>query len=169
MPANRCPQPTCKHCLAGTHVASTAAGRSVGVAKEANVVGIRVLDCDGAGSISDVVAGATSTGSCQVDAPAPLGYGAPSRGSEALFTAAVYCHAALEWVADNAAKPAVASLSLGVPSGGWSRAMEVAVERLVQSVGIPVVVAAGNSAKDACSIAPARRGMSGAQQQSPHI
>lgn len=41
----------------GTHVSSTAAGRSVGVAKDASVVGVRVLDCDGAGSISNVVAG----------------------------------------------------------------------------------------------------------------
>jgi hypothetical protein len=34
-----------------------AAGRSVGVAKEARVVAVRVLDCEGAGSISNVVAG----------------------------------------------------------------------------------------------------------------
>lgn len=33
----------------GTHVASIAAGRSVGVAKEANVIGVRVLDCNGTG------------------------------------------------------------------------------------------------------------------------
>eukprot|EP00879_Flechtneria_rotunda_P001995 GHRR01002171.1.p1 GENE.GHRR01002171.1~~GHRR01002171.1.p1 ORF type:complete len:748 (+),score=234.78 GHRR01002171.1:134-2377(+) len=103
----------------GTHVASTAAGRSVGIAKEANVVAIRVLDCDGAGSISDVVA-------------------------------------ALDWVAENAVKPAVASLSLGVPSGQWSKAMEAAVQHLVLNVGIPVVVASGNSAEDSCQIAPAR-------------
>ncbi len=42
----------------GTHVASTAAGRTVGVAKEASVVALRVLDCAGSGRISDVVAGA---------------------------------------------------------------------------------------------------------------
>ena len=40
----------------GTHIASTAVGRTVGVAKEAHVVGVRVLDCAGSGSISDVVA-----------------------------------------------------------------------------------------------------------------
>lgn len=44
----------------GTHVASTAAGRSVGVAKEASVVALRVLDCGGSGRISDVVAGGTA-------------------------------------------------------------------------------------------------------------
>jgi hypothetical protein len=41
-------------------VSSTAAGRSVGIAKEATVVAARVLDCDGAGSISNVVAGETT-------------------------------------------------------------------------------------------------------------
>ena len=40
----------------GTHIASTAVGRTVGVAKHAQVVGVRVLDCAGSGSISDVVA-----------------------------------------------------------------------------------------------------------------
>lgn len=41
----------------GTHVASVAAGRTVGVAKEANVVAVKVLDCDGSGTISTVTAG----------------------------------------------------------------------------------------------------------------
>ena len=41
----------------GTHVASTAAGRSVGVASAATVVSVRVLDCGGSGSDSSVVAG----------------------------------------------------------------------------------------------------------------
>jgi len=30
----------------GTHVASIAVGKNVGVAKEANVVAVRVLDCE---------------------------------------------------------------------------------------------------------------------------
>lgn len=41
----------------GTHVAATAIGRSVGVAKSANLVAVRVLDCTGSGSISDTIAG----------------------------------------------------------------------------------------------------------------
>lgn len=44
----------------GTHVASVAAGRTVGVAKEANVVAVKVLDCDGSGTISTVTAGKAS-------------------------------------------------------------------------------------------------------------
>eukprot|EP01026_Neomeris_dumetosa_P041277 TRINITY_DN341_c0_g3_i7.p1 TRINITY_DN341_c0_g3~~TRINITY_DN341_c0_g3_i7.p1 ORF type:complete len:616 (+),score=103.40 TRINITY_DN341_c0_g3_i7:730-2577(+) len=39
----------------GTHVASTAVGRAVGIAKEAEVVGVRVLDCFGEGSVSNVL------------------------------------------------------------------------------------------------------------------
>jgi serine protease len=41
----------------GTHVAGTVAGTNVGVAKGATVVPVRVLDCNGSGSSSGVVAG----------------------------------------------------------------------------------------------------------------
>ncbi|MFJ4866394.1 S8 family serine peptidase [Streptomyces sp. NPDC088748] len=41
----------------GTHVAGTAVGKSLGVASEARVVGVRVLDCDGEGTASDLIAG----------------------------------------------------------------------------------------------------------------
>lgn len=41
----------------GTHVAATAAGTTYGVAKEATVVPVQVLDCNGSGSISGVIAG----------------------------------------------------------------------------------------------------------------
>ncbi|MFV0133543.1 S8 family peptidase [Streptomyces sp. HMX87] len=41
----------------GTHVAATAVGTSYGVAKRARVVGVRVLDDNGAGSTARVVAG----------------------------------------------------------------------------------------------------------------
>lgn len=41
----------------GTHVASSAAGTKYGVAKLATIVPVRVLDCDGAGSTSDVISG----------------------------------------------------------------------------------------------------------------
>ena len=41
----------------GTHVASTAAGTTLGVANDALVVPVRVLNCDGAGSTWDVLAG----------------------------------------------------------------------------------------------------------------
>ncbi|UED86285.1 S8 family serine peptidase [Streptomyces profundus] len=41
----------------GTHVASTAAGTEYGVAKQASLVSVKVLDATGAGSVSDVIAG----------------------------------------------------------------------------------------------------------------
>jgi aqualysin 1 len=41
----------------GTHVAATLGGRSYGVAKEARIVPVRVLDCAGGGTMSGVVAG----------------------------------------------------------------------------------------------------------------
>jgi subtilisin family serine protease len=101
----------------GTHVASTAVGLQVGVAKGAKVVAIRILDCVGSGSISDTVAG-------------------------------------LDWVAANAVKPAVVTLSLGIQVGSWSRVLEEAVQSLINNHGITVVVASGNSGVDACYVAP---------------
>ncbi|MFD3382055.1 MULTISPECIES: S8 family peptidase [unclassified Streptomyces] len=41
----------------GTHVAGTIAGTTYGVAKQANVVAVRVLDDNGAGTLSQVIAG----------------------------------------------------------------------------------------------------------------
>jgi len=41
----------------GTHTATTIAGTKYGVAKTATVVGVRVLDCGGSGSFSQVIAG----------------------------------------------------------------------------------------------------------------
>eukprot|EP01025_Chloroclados_australasicus_P010900 TRINITY_DN1462_c0_g1_i10.p1 TRINITY_DN1462_c0_g1~~TRINITY_DN1462_c0_g1_i10.p1 ORF type:complete len:595 (-),score=75.87 TRINITY_DN1462_c0_g1_i10:958-2742(-) len=41
----------------GTHIASIAVGRNVGIAKEAEVVGVRVLDCLGNGPVGNVVKG----------------------------------------------------------------------------------------------------------------
>ena len=59
----------------GTHISSTAVGRTVGVAKDARIFAVRVLNCQGVGNVSNVVAG-------------------------------------LNWVAQNAVKPAIATLSL---------------------------------------------------------
>lgn len=41
----------------GTHVSGTAAGATYGIAKQASLVPVRVLDCSGSGSTSGVVAG----------------------------------------------------------------------------------------------------------------
>lgn len=57
--------------------AHTLSGENVGVAHEASIHSLRVLDCDGDGKISDVIA-------------------------------------ALDWVARNGKRPALATLSLGI-------------------------------------------------------
>lgn len=41
----------------GTHVSGTIGGRTFGVAKKVNLIGVRVLDCNGSGSYSGVIAG----------------------------------------------------------------------------------------------------------------
>ncbi|WP_327309378.1 S8 family peptidase [Streptomyces sp. NBC_01298] len=41
----------------GTHVAGTVAGKTYGVARKANVVSVRVLDCTGKGDSSGIIAG----------------------------------------------------------------------------------------------------------------
>ncbi len=101
----------------GTHVAGTIASKTYGVAKQATVVAVRVLDCNGSGFLSGVVSG-------------------------------------LDWIAQNwtPGTPGVVNLSLG---GGISSTLDAAVESLV-SKGLSVVVAAGNSASDACASSPAR-------------
>jgi hypothetical protein len=59
--------------------------------------------------------------------------------------------AGLDWVADNAVQPAVLNASLGGP---FSEAVNDATDALARA-GVLPVVAAGNSAKDACGVSPA--------------
>ena len=99
----------------GTHVAGTVGGLTYGVAKQVALAPVRVLDCNGSGTLSGVIAG-------------------------------------LDFVARTARKPAVANLSLG---GGASTALDTAVANVV-AAGVPVIVAAGNSNMDACTVSPAR-------------
>ena len=60
--------------------------------------------------------------------------------------------AGLDWVAGNKVANSVANMSLG---GGASTALDTAVSNLINA-GVTVVVAAGNSKKDACRTSPAR-------------
>ena len=59
--------------------------------------------------------------------------------------------AGIDWVTKNAVKPAVANLSL---AGSLSNALNDAVQRSIAS-GVTYVVAAGNTASDACKLSPA--------------
>ena len=102
----------------GTHVAGTVGGTSFGVAKAVQLVGVRVLNCSGSGTNSQVIAG-------------------------------------VDWVTQNAIKPAVANMSLG---GGANTAIDTAVANSINS-GVSYSIAAGNSnGANACSFSPARVG-----------
>ena len=102
----------------GTHVASTAAGFNVGVAKNANILGIKVLGDTGSGAYSTIIKG--------------LKY-------------------VLKKKKANRGRAMVVNMSLG---GGISTALNDVTNKLA-SKGIMVVVAAGNSAADACFASPA--------------
>lgn len=101
----------------GTHVAGTIGSTTYGVAKASNLIPVRVMDCNGAGSLSTVTAG-------------------------------------LDWISRNVppGSKAVVNMSIG---GGISPTLDSMVDALVGR-GITVVVAAGNSAMDACEYSPAR-------------
>lgn len=101
----------------GTHVAGTIAGTTYGVARKAAVVSVRVLNCEGAGEFSGIIAG-------------------------------------LDWVAKNAKQPAVLNGSLG---GDKADVVNSAADN-VTDAGVLPVIAAGNSAKDACLVSPASAG-----------
>ncbi len=60
--------------------------------------------------------------------------------------------AGMDWVAASSLRPAVANLSLGTST---NRSIDAATEGMISS-GVAVVVAAGNSAIDACKFSPAR-------------
>ena len=120
----------------GTAVASLAAGYASGLAPSADVVSARVLDCDGDGRVSDVVAG--------VDWALEHFRNAKASG--------------------NPAPPsAVMTLSLGVqPAGSGARSLEAAV-RAATRAGVAAFVASGNAPgsshrADACAFSPGRDG-----------
>lgn len=98
----------------GTHVAGTVGGKMYGVAKDVNLVSVRVFSCIGRTTWSRIVQ-------------------------------------AIEWITDNAVKPAVVNMSLG---GGIYEPIDMALETSV-SQGIHYVVSAGNSNDDACNFSPA--------------
>jgi subtilisin family serine protease len=59
--------------------------------------------------------------------------------------------AGLNWIASNPRKPAVINISLKINK---SAALEATIENII-SIGVPVVVAAGNDDQDACMQSPA--------------
>lgn len=113
----------------GTMVAGIIGGAVFGVAKGATLRSVRVLDCQGVGTVSDVVAGLDWVTARQTPAPRVKGKTEPPPPP-----------------------PAVVNLSLRIPG---SAAVDLAVQNLL-SVGVSVVAAAGNDGGDACGYSPGR-------------
>jgi len=107
----------------GTHCAGTIASRGYGVAKQANVIAVKVLGSNGSGSMSDVVAGVV--------------WASQQAKKKALAAEAEY-----KATGSTKHKGSVANMSLG---GGKSRALDDAVNRAV-GAGLHFAVAAGSCA-----------------------
>ena len=110
----------CRH---GTHCAGTVGGNNVGVARGADIYGVKVLSDFGSGSTETIVAGLNKVLEDRLNSPT---------------------------------RRIVVSMSLGGYCGTYcsTDAMIEAVEILSEN-NITVVVAAGNSADDACRYTPA--------------
>lgn len=111
----------------GTHCAGIIGSEDYGVCKDANLHAIKVLDCDGSGTLSGVI-----------------------RGIEHAYN--LHTKNVKNANSDKIIK-SVISMSLG---GGFSRIINRAVENcLKNSDSFYVVVAAGNEDSDACKTSPA--------------
>lgn len=112
----------------GTHCSGTIAGKKYGVAKKANVYAVKVLNSQGAGSMSDVVKGV------EYAAESHLKKVKDAKGRKG-----------------KGFKGSTANMSLG---GGKSPALDAAVNGAV-TMGLHFAVAAGNDNADSCSYSPA--------------
>jgi hypothetical protein len=107
----------------GTHCSGLVSAKTFGACKDARVFAVKVLNCQGSGSYSGIIAG--------------LDF--------------VYKRH-LEQSAKNPNVRSIMSMSLG---GGKSMAINRAVENMLKSNTMYVVVASGNENSDACNTSPA--------------
>jgi subtilisin family serine protease len=163
----------------GTHVAGTIGGSTYGVAKGTTLVAVRVLDCGGSGSVSNVVAGLNWAAA---DASVPVSGGHGGGGEQGVCVSAricgvsCVCAKAVCVVRSLLARGGTCGVYVCVWRGGWcgcgpwqnkrkvinmslgggiNAALDAAVASAVAS-GVTVVVAAGNSNTNACNQSPAR-------------
>jgi subtilisin family serine protease len=112
-----------------------------------DAVGTGGVDCNGHGThVAGTVGGSTYGVAKQVKLVGVRVLGCTGSGTNAGVIAGV------NWVTQNAKKPAVANMSLG---GGASTALDNAVAASITS-GVSYALAAGNSNTNACSTSPAR-------------
>ncbi|KAK1813590.1 hypothetical protein LTR12_012018 [Friedmanniomyces endolithicus] len=114
----------------GTHVAGTAAGEVLGVASNANILGIKALDSGGGGWSSNVIAG--------------IDY-------------IIQSHDARKSSASNDTHFVGSVISMSLASSGPVQAINLAIQAAIHA-GIHTVVAAGNDDADACGSSPASSG-----------
>ncbi len=124
----------------GTHVAGTIGGRTYGVAKRVQLVGVRVLNCAGYGSDADVIAGmdwVARNGVLPASANMSLGDVVPSK---TMGTSTEI---------DNAVKALVASgVSLAVAAGnGWGNGTTGADACMFPIANVPEAITVGATGK----------------------
>jgi cerevisin len=110
----------------GTHVSGLVGSLSYGVCTDANLIAVKVLDCNGSGSTSSVI-----------------------KGIEWAFNS--HLQKSKNDTGGKTVK-SIINMSLG---GGYSRALNKALETTVRNNNFYVVVAAGNENEDACNASPA--------------
>jgi cerevisin len=110
----------------GTHVSGLVGSLSYGVCTDANLIAVKVLDCNGSGSTSSVI-----------------------KGIEWAFNS--HLQKSKKDTGGKTVK-SIINMSLG---GGYSRALNKALETTVRNNNFYVVVAAGNENEDACNASPA--------------
>jgi subtilisin family serine protease len=135
-------------------VAGTVGGSTYGVAKQATLVAVRVLDCSGSGTTATVISGINWV---VADPSTPVRRscvvcrdGCRLQSMDMSLTLSAWRGVASRDTVQNTKK--VINMSLG---GGASAAIDAAVEAAV-GAGVVVVVAAGNSNANACNASPAR-------------
>jgi len=137
-----------------------AGNADLNVTQNVNFAGGPSTDCHGHGThVAGTVA--AKDNAAEVVGVAP---GAPLTGVKVLGNDASHCNKlgdtsvvieGVDWVTANAAGPAVANMSIGVPT---SRALDDAVRNSAAS-GVFYSIAASNAAEPACNWSPARAGL----------
>lgn len=135
----------------GTHVAGIIGGASYGVAKAVTLHPVRVLDCEGRGLHSDLVAGVDWITSLYAEASSDGSGGGGKGGGGGGGKGGKNARQSGSTSTSSVGAPAVVNMSLATTRVS---ALADAIENSM-ALGIVYVAAAGNDGADACSFAPA--------------